>query len=1054
MKSKFKTTLLSALVLALGVPLAAQAQTYAKTETIKYADDTNLWVLGQVEQTWTDGEQTSRTVYGWKAMPTQVYGFADQLKQTIDYDRTSLVDTGQLGTVKTVADGRNNVTTVTNWKRGIPQNIAFADTRYLTASVNNNGWLDWVEDENRSRTCYSYDTMGRLASVTYPKEDGVTGVCAINSPWAQTTQSFAPSAIGRYGLPAGYWIQIVDTGKGRKVRHFDALWRPVLEEQFDNTDNPTALATRSMVVKRYDAAGQLAFQSYPVASLTTISDASLKGVWTDYDALGRVTSSTQDSELDLLPTVTEYLSGFKVKVTSPKLQSTTTSFMAFDEPTLDWPVLMEHPESTYTHISRDLYGKPTKIRRSNSVSTTGGTLAVDRTYSYNSKQELCASTEPETGTTLMGYDAAGNLSWSAAGLAAGTACDATGTSAAVVARKAARTYDARNRLSTLSFPDGLGNQLWTYTANGKPGVLTAYNAASNGEPVVTTYTYNRRGLLTFERLVNSMLDWPYEYKYNANGHLASNDWHGISVAYAPNQLGQPTQAGPYATNVQYFPNGAVKQFTYGNGIVHTLTQNARQLPARSVDGSVLDLAYVYDKNANVASITDATTGARQSRTMTYDNLDRLTQAVGASFGTADYGYNVLDDIIRLKVTGGNKPRDHIYNYDVTTRRLGSITNWVGGATVVGLSYDVQGNLDNKNGVDHNFDYGNRLRDVVGKGSYMYDAHGRRVRDTVNGVAAHSQYLMSGQLAFSTDSRTGKVREHIYLGDDPVAIRERDAPTNVYTYRYLHTDGLGSALVETDATQTVLERSEYEPYGALTNRAEKDDVGYTGHRQDASTGLTYMQQRYYDSQVGMFLSSDPVTAYSGSLGQFHRYRYANNNPFTFRDADGREIKIEGDEDYVRAVRARVNQVAAAHPELARRLLAMDGAQQIHRIVSSTSNPDGSNGPANVGEGGSLDDEGPNGRGTGSVTYFDPDQSLEIGGVLSGPGEILSHELTGHGYDKSQGKIDRSVNPETGKKRSEESAIEAEMLYREGTKNPLPPSPPPPPPPPPPKIENQN
>jgi len=215
-----------------------------------------------------------------------------------------------------------------------------------------------------------------------------------------------------------------------------------------------------------------------------------------------------------------------------------------------------------------------------------------------------------------------------------------------------------------------------------------------------------------------------------------------------------------------------------------------------------------------------------------------------------------------------------------------VTQVPGSAMVTALSYDPQGNVYNNNGVVHKFDYGNRLREVVGKGSYLYDAHGRRVRDTVNGVAAHSQYLMSGQLAFSTDSRTGKVREHIYLGDDPVAIRERDAPTNVYTYRYLHTDGLGSAVVETDAAQAVLERSEYEPYGALTNRAEKDDVGYTGHRQDASTGLTYMQQRYYDSQLGRFLSVDPVTAYSNPHGAFNRYWYANDNPYTFKDPDGR------------------------------------------------------------------------------------------------------------------------------------------------------------------------
>jgi len=49
----------------------------------------------------------------------------------------------------------------------------------------------------------------------------------------------------------------------------------------------------------------------------------------------------------------------------------------------------------------------------------------------------------------------------------------------------------------------------------------------------------------------------------------------------------------------------------------------------------------------------------------------------------------------------------------------------------------------------------------------------------------------------------------------------------------------------------------------------------------------MQQRYYDPLLGLFLSVDPVTAYTNPISQFHRYRYANNNPYTFVDRDGRE-----------------------------------------------------------------------------------------------------------------------------------------------------------------------
>lgn len=931
-KQGMKRTVLSVLV---ALPLAVQAQTYSKTETIEYHDDTTLWVLGQVKRTTTDGAETKRVDYGWKALPWKTYAFG-KLQQTFSYDNTSAVGTGQLGTLKTVKDGNNNTTTFGSWKRGIPQAISHADGTSQSALVDDRGWITWVEDENDSRTCYTYDAMGRLASTTYPSETAAS-TCD-TSKWAKTTQSFAPSAVGRYGLPVGYWIQIVDTGPGRSVRHFDALWRPVLEEQFDNTNSTTIAATHSLAVKRYDEGGRLEFQSYPVSSLTTVNDSTLKGTWTFYDALGRVTSVSQSSEFaapnDLLTTLTSYETGFKTKVTSPKGQVTTTSYQAYDQPSYDWPVAISHPEGTYTDISRDVYGKVLMLTRRNGNNTAW----QRRYYAYNAAQELCKSTETETGTTAYGYDGAGNLSWSAAGLGWSPPAPCEHTKEGVVARRVDRTYDARNRLKTLSFPDGKGNQTWTYKPTGQPAQVIVNNSAG-GDTARTDYMYHRRGLLTRETLITDAVNWPYDYTYNGHGHLASNVWHGITVDYAPNGLGQPTQAGTYASGVQYYPNGAVKQFTYGNGIVHTLTQNARQLPARSIDSyGMLDLSYVYDKHANVASITDATTGARQSRTMGYDGLDRLTQATGPSFGTASYTYDPLDNLKTANLSGGPQPRNYVYLYD-SGQRLTNITNGVGGATVVGLQYDLQGNLSNKNGQAYQFDFGNRLREATGKGTYLYDGHGRRVRDVVNGVPKHSQYLMNGQLAFTADSRAMEVREYIYLGDDLVAIRERDATTNLYTTRYQHSDGLGSALVETDANRAVLTRTEYEPYG-LSNRPTLDGPGFTGHVQDAATGLTYMQQRYYDPLIGRFLSVDPVTAYEKPITNFCRYCYARNNPYRFTDPDGRDTVGEMIDQEASAAAQRGNNLATygwAFTATAWNILGAEGVSQItDKGLSGTGN----------------------------------------------------------------------------------------------------------------------
>ena len=48
----------------------------------------------------------------------------------------------------------------------------------------------------------------------------------------------------------------------------------------------------------------------------------------------------------------------------------------------------------------------------------------------------------------------------------------------------------------------------------------------------------------------------------------------------------------------------------------------------------------------------------------------------------------------------------------------------------------------------------------------------------------------------------------------------------------------------------------------------------------------MQQRYYDPGIGRFLSVDPVTANGNTGANFNRYWYASNNPYKFKDPDGR------------------------------------------------------------------------------------------------------------------------------------------------------------------------
>lgn len=107
-----------------------------------------------------------------------------------------------------------------------------------------------------------------------------------------------------------------------------------------------------------------------------------------------------------------------------------------------------------------------------------------------------------------------------------------------------------------------------------------------------------------------------------------------------------------------------------------------------------------------------------------------------------------------------------------------------------------------------------------------------------------------------------------------------------TVYYIHTDALGSPVAMTDASRNVVERTEYGPYGEVLNRPEHDGPGYTGHEEDAATGLTNMQQRYDDKVIGRFLSVDPVQPDGTTGASFNRYAYANDNPYRFTDPDGR------------------------------------------------------------------------------------------------------------------------------------------------------------------------
>lgn len=107
--------------------------------------------------------------------------------------------------------------------------------------------------------------------------------------------------------------------------------------------------------------------------------------------------------------------------------------------------------------------------------------------------------------------------------------------------------------------------------------------------------------------------------------------------------------------------------------------------------------------------------------------------------------------------------------------------------------------------------------------------------------------------------------------------------------YYYTDPQGTALAETDAQGNVTEQYDYSPYGRQVMGNPKPMPGFTGHITDSDTGLVYMKARYYDPDVGRFLSVDVYKASPGDPFSTNLYVYARATPSVLIDPDGRQAR---------------------------------------------------------------------------------------------------------------------------------------------------------------------
>jgi RHS repeat-associated protein len=135
--------------------------------------------------------------------------------------------------------------------------------------------------------------------------------------------------------------------------------------------------------------------------------------------------------------------------------------------------------------------------------------------------------------------------------------------------------------------------------------------------------------------------------------------------------------------------------------------------------------------------------------------------------------------------------------------------------------------------------------------------------------------------------TNGVTTHYIYGLDLLYTIEGTTP------HHLHPDGLGSIIMQTDASAADELHVYYDVFGNISGSSGSNLPKrlFAGEETDAigptqGISLVYLRARYYDPLDGRFISRDPVGSAAMDTQTLNPYAYANNDPVNHTDPGGK------------------------------------------------------------------------------------------------------------------------------------------------------------------------
>jgi len=204
-----------------------------------------------------------------------------------------------------------------------------------------------------------------------------------------------------------------------------------------------------------------------------------------------------------------------------------------------------------------------------------------------------------------------------------------------------------------------------------------------------------------------------------------------------------------------------------------------------------------------------------------------------------------------------------------------------------------------------------VEDGKDKISFVYNADNSRSVMFYGGLGLketrtyRKHYSFEGSMEIKENTQTGAIEFVTYVDGDgysaPAVYKKTYSSVGAVQEQtlYLHRDYQGSILAITSETGAVLEKRQFDAWGAIVkvqdgagnalNGLTILDRGYTGHEHLQSVGLIHMNGRLYDPKLHRFLQPDNYVQDPENTQNYNRYGYVLNNPLKYTDPTG-EFKI--------------------------------------------------------------------------------------------------------------------------------------------------------------------